>query len=95
MTDSTDQMIICCVYRSERKEGTYLYTPFTAGQDSLKDLPEQLLAQLGDLTEVMKLKLTAKRKLAQANAERVMQDLNDKGYYLQLPPADFRQNKQD
>lgn len=80
-------MILCSVFRSERKEGAYLYTPFKTGHNALADVPAELLAQLGTLTEVMKLKLTPERKLAQADAARVIQQLQEKGYYLQLPPA--------
>ncbi len=79
--------VLCSVFRSERKEGAYLYTPLKTGGDALEDIPAELLRQLGALTEVMKLKLTPNRKLANADAGRVIQQLQDCGYYLQLPPT--------
>jgi len=80
-------MILCSIFRSERQEGAYLYTPFKTDSNALAEVPGELLAQLGTLTEVMKLKLTPDRKLAQANTTRVIQQLEEKGYYLQLPPS--------
>lgn len=75
--------IVTQIYRSKKKEGAYLYTKL--GKD-LNELPQALLQQLGKLEQSMVLKLTKERKLAQADANRVIQSLEENGYYLQLPP---------
>ena len=79
------------IYRSERKSGAYLYVPALAPGERQRDkqlagVPEALLAQLGELTEVMQLELDAQRKLANADASRVLEQLEVAGYYLQMPP---------
>jgi len=73
----------CLIYRSEKKESTYLYL---AEGVSFEDLPDELRAGFGEATEVMKLNIEADTRLAQADAENVLQALEDPGYYLQLPP---------
>lgn len=84
-----EKMLLCTVFRSEYKEGAYLYAPFKTDGSSLDKVPDELKRGLGQLTEVMKLKLTATRKLANADPVRVMSSLDEKGYYLQLPPLDL------
>ncbi len=79
------------VYRSERKAGAYLYVPAAMPGDArheqqLADIPAALLEQLGELTEVLQLELDATRKLANADAARVLEQLEETGYYLQMPP---------
>ena len=86
---NTSEKLLCTVYRVERKEGAYLYTPLAqGGRSPLDELPEAMLERLGPLTESMKLVLTPDRKLANANAEKVIQAINEKGFYLQLPPVE-------
>lgn len=79
---------LCTIYRSERKQGAYLYVPFSTADNVFEGVPEALLKQLGQLTEVMKLNLSDGKKLANADVDKVRQQLGDKGYYLQLPPSD-------
>lgn len=76
-------MTACLVYRSGRKEETYLYLKVGMPFD---DLPEGLLAMFGEPALVMKLELQADTKLAQADAARVLEALETEGYFLQLPP---------
>jgi hypothetical protein len=84
---NTAKKIISVIYRSEKKEGAYLYTCL---DDKLTKVPEALLAQLGKLHNAMTLVLKPERKLAHANIDRVMADLLEQGYYLQLPPIEQR-----
>lgn len=76
----------CNVYKSLKKDGMYL---FVAEQQELDDLPEALMAQFGKAELVMALELTPERQLAQADSKRVIQCLEDQGYYLQLPPSEL------
>ena len=61
----------------------YVYVPQNAGA---KNIPEALQQRMGVLSQVMTLKISPARKLARARAEIVLRDIQDKGYYLQLPP---------
>ncbi len=71
------------IYRSKKKEGLYLYLKNGA---VFSELPEALQQQFGAPEKSMTLVLTKDKKLAHANAEKVLSELDDKGYYLQLPP---------
>ena len=75
--------MLCRVYRSPRKEQMYLYV------DSAEDLsrvPEELLAHFGTPEPVMLLKLDSDRTLARADVGEVMEQVLERGYYLQMPP---------
>ena len=83
--------LVTQIYRSKKKEGAYLYTVLGA---DLNELPAALLQQLGTLEPAMVLKLHEDRKLAQADAKKVIQSLQENGYYLQLPPLAERYMQQ-
>lgn len=72
------------IYRSKKKEGMYLYVEKGT---KLEELPEALLKQFGMPEFSMVLKLSADRKLAQVNAENVLDALVEKGFYIQFPPT--------
>jgi hypothetical protein len=76
-------MPACSIYRSEKKESTYLYL---AEGLTFEDLPDELRAGFGEATRVMELDIEANTRLAQADAKNVLRALEDPGYYLQLPP---------
>ncbi len=73
----------CLVYRSSKKQETYLFMPIGAVYD---DLPGELRAMFGEPLPVMKLDLEPDTRLAQAEAPRVIEALESDGYFLQLPP---------
>jgi uncharacterized protein YcgL (UPF0745 family) len=73
----------CLVYRSSRKQETYLFLPVGAVYD---DLPDELRAMFGEPAPVMKLDLEPDTRLAQVEAARVIEALATDGYFLQLPP---------
>jgi len=73
----------CKVYRSEKKAETYLYL---ADELEFEDLPEELQERFGTPFLVMPLILTKKRKLARVDVEKVIRNLAEHGFYLQLPP---------
>ncbi|MDX5299115.1 MAG: YcgL domain-containing protein [Gammaproteobacteria bacterium] len=74
---------LCSIYRSTRKDEAYLYVDKRVG---LKEVPEALLAQFGKPVHVADLLITPERKLARAEAPRVLEKIAAQGYYLQLPP---------
>ena len=79
--------IICEIYRSPKEEGMYLYVK---KEEGLSRLPQDLLALFGKPQQAMVLLLTPEKKLAHADTQKVIQSLEEKGFYLQLPPRDQR-----
>ncbi len=75
--------ILCTIYKGKREDELYLYVE--RGSD-LESLPDGLLARLGELKEVMTIKLDSKRKLARVKAADVLHEIETKGFFLQLPP---------
>lgn len=73
------------VYRSPRKQEMYLYVDAAA---DLERVPEELLQRFGRPIEALVLHLTAERKLARADAVRVLESIEAEGFYLQMPPVD-------
>ena len=49
-------------------------------------MPEELLNNFGKLEFVMELALTEDKKLAKEDAKKVIESLNTKGFFIQLPP---------
>ena len=75
--------LLCDVYRTGRQEEMYLYV---ARQEGLSRVPEALLDRFGAPELALTLLLEPGRQLARAAAERVIEAIQDQGFYLQLPP---------
>jgi len=73
----------CTVYKVRKKVDHYLYVE---KEDDFSQVPEALMTMLGQLELVISLELSAERKLAQADVNDVMRQINDQGYYFQMPP---------
>lgn len=82
----------CEIYKSSKKDEMYLYVarpevvegaekanPLDALSDALKNA-------FGRATYVMELELHAERKLARANVLHVLDSIQTKGYFIQMPP---------
>jgi len=76
--------VTCWVYRGTRKDEMYLYL---AKEDAFDDLPSGLLERFGRPTLVMELELHPTRKLARQDVTKVIGNLRQHGYHLQLPPT--------
>ncbi len=74
----------CWVYRGTRKDEMYLYL---AKEDAFDELPPGLLERFGTPTLVMELALHPARKLAREDVTKVIENLRQQGYHLQLPPT--------
>lgn len=83
MTEVTAKPLICTVYRSSREAELYIYV---RREEALTRVPPDLLAKLGNMSEVLTLKLTPERKLARVKTVDVLAAIAAKGFYLQLPP---------
>lgn len=75
----------CYIYKSSKKDQLYLYLP---NKDDFEAIPPILMDTMGKPEFVMELELTAERKLARADAAEVLAGLQEKGFYLQMPPKD-------
>jgi hypothetical protein len=80
----TPEQILCQVFRSPRRANTYLFVERSEG---ISRVPEALCESFGEPELVMTIKLSANRKLAQADAAAVLAAIQGQGFYLQLPPA--------
>lgn len=75
----------CAVFRSNLKDFTYIY--LVEGYE-FDDLPDSLRKVFGEPQRVMDLDLNPARKLAYEDVNRVMANLAEHGYHLQLPPTE-------
>jgi uncharacterized protein YcgL (UPF0745 family) len=75
---------ICSIYRCSKKEGMYLYVDKKIG---LEKIPEALMRQVGQTELAMTLLIDSNKKLARANAADVLASIDEKGFYLQMPPV--------
>lgn len=76
---------ICTIYRAAKKDGLYVYMDHHA---DTADLPESLRLQTGKLTVSMTMIISPDKKLARADAAKVLQAIEEQGFYLQLPPKE-------
>lgn len=73
--------IECTVYKSLKKDESYLFIPTTT---PLSDLPEELLNVLGQTEKVMTLNLSPEKKMARGTAAAIMKSIEEQGFHLQM-----------
>jgi hypothetical protein len=76
---------ICSIYKSPRKSGMYLYV---LRSEALTRVPESLLAAFGPPALAFEMVLTPQRTLAQEDIHKVLANLDEQGYHLQMPPPE-------
>lgn len=74
---------MCKIYKSRRKQLTFLYVDAVA---DLQPVPAELLENFGEPQLVMSLRLEPKRQLALVKGVAVLSQIEQCGYYLQMPP---------
>ena len=77
--------LVCSVYKSSKKSEMYVYIDKKTGLDVL---PEDLLTFFGTPIHVFDMLLTAEKKLARVDSKKVLAEVAEKGFLLQMPPAD-------
>ncbi len=82
MKNEIPETMDCMVFKSLRKDETYI---FVREEADLDDLPAELARVLGQMEKVMPLTLTPQRKLARSDAREVMQNIIEQGFHLQMP----------
>jgi hypothetical protein len=75
--------MLCAIYKSPKKAQTYL---FVKNRDDFSAVPEALMNTFGTPILVTLINLATKEKLAMADLDKVKVNLNEQGFYLQLPP---------
>lgn len=73
----------CSIYRVGSEDGTYVY--IRDGLD-LGCLPPELQRRTSRMLRVMELELAPERNLARVDVNLVIEALEARGWYLQLPP---------
>lgn len=76
--------VTCYIYRCSRKPDMYIYL---AEKDDFSCVPDTIMNGLGITELAMELELHANRKLAKENPVKVMQNLEQNGFHLQLPDS--------
>lgn len=82
----------CDIYKSSKKDEMYLYVARPThpieddSVDPLAVLSEPLRIAFGRATHVMHLELSETRTLARVNVLHVLDSLNTKGFFIQMPP---------
>ncbi|HAA06477.1 MAG TPA: hypothetical protein DCD99_03960 [Acinetobacter schindleri] len=80
------------IYKSSKKDEMYLYVARPAEEneaetfDPLHVLGEAVRVAFGRATFVMHLELSETRKLARANVLHVIDSIEARGFFLQMPP---------
>ncbi|MFP6807381.1 MAG: YcgL domain-containing protein [Pseudomonadales bacterium] len=74
----------CDVYKSDSKEGVYLYVDHDTG---LEKVPQELLDQFKQPELALSFTLDGVRTLAKEDPVVVLNNLESQGYHLQLPPV--------
>jgi len=72
----------CQIYKSLKRQDTYVYLK---GDDPAEILSAQLQQLLGRLEWVMALDLSQRKKLANADIDSVIAALKSQSFYLQIP----------
>ena len=70
------------IYRCSKKPDMYIYL---AEEDDFSKVPKEIFNSLGIISFSMELEMHADRKLSKENPEKVMENLNENGFHLQLP----------
>ena len=79
-----NKRILCDVFKTRKKDEMYLYVEKKEG---FSRVPDELMDMFGKPELAMTLLLTPDKNLGRADAEKVLSDLDEKGFYLQMPPA--------
>lgn len=75
--------MLVSVYKSTKKQDTYLYI---AKRDDFSSVPKALMESFGPAKFVMVFAAQKRQKLGTVDLHKMVAELKEKGYYLQLPP---------
>jgi len=73
----------CTIYKGKRKPDYYIFMPSEMSTD---ELPTEIQGMLGELETVMQLDITLQTTLAQSDPAVVLDIIQEKGFFIQIPP---------
>ncbi len=73
----------CFIYKSLKKDYLYLYI---VNKDDFSKVPDALINNFGKMEFVMDIELSPERKLAREDAGKIIDNLKEQGFFVQLPP---------
>ena len=77
--------MLCAVYKTNKKQGMYLYVP---KKGNFEDVPEALMSRFGVPELVTIISLEKRERLGGVDKEKLIDALNEQGFYLQMPPKE-------
>lgn len=77
--------MLCAVYKTNKKSGMYLYVP---KKGHFEDVPEALMSRFGVPELVTIIALEKRERLGGVDKEKLIDALNEQGFYLQMPPKE-------
>ena len=78
--------ILCDIYKTASRQEMYL---FLARDRGFEVVPQALMTSFGEPQLVTTIVLTENRKLTRADISQVLAELDDRGFYLQMPPPEY------
>lgn len=72
----------CYIYRCSKKPDMYIYLK---DQDDFSTVPKHILKSLGETEFTLEVDITPEKKLAKEDAKKVISNLEEHGFHLQLP----------
>lgn len=87
-------MMWCYIYRSIKKENSYLYI---GAENDFSNVPEVLMNVFGEPIFVMKILLDGKRKFVAGTSQEIEDKIKQDGFFLQMLNDDdfFVESKRD
>jgi uncharacterized protein YcgL (UPF0745 family) len=79
------QSLPVSAYKSSKKDELYLMIPQSS---KLSDLPAELRVMFGEAQHVLDFEMTPARKMGREDPQKVWDALQQKGYFIQLPPQE-------
>ena len=90
---STVLTMHCSIFKSSKKDEMYIYIARPEPTENeveaanpLEILPEAMRVAFGRPIFIMDLELSESRKLARVNVLHVMDSIQNKGFFIQVPP---------
>ena len=79
----------CSVYKGKRKPDHYVFLP---ADKPITEIPDSIQTMMGEFEHVMDLDIVNDTKLAQSDPSDIINMINEKGFYIQIPPKKDNNN---
>ncbi len=75
----------CFIYRCNLKPDMYIYL---AEKNAFDTIPREIYNTLGIIEFAMEIEISAKTRLSKENTDKVISNLKEHGFHLQLPSSE-------